>query len=256
MMKCKLGLALVTVVSGSLAAQQTVIGDYDGYNRLTEHQQGPVLSWQTDSSSGHQLKVYLHRRSGSQCEVPALYSEQTQQYLAPVRQTALSPQVDFLEAEVPASALTEHKVLLADCRDADGQRYQVQHKIPALPKISWNTRVSPAGQFIRQPRGYDYHNAIAVQSNLQISNYSTESYCESDSSTGWDQSLKLFHGKTGHGPFQEDVFVTNVTVENHRPVLSQSIVCSNPAGKTRIVRVWELFHESEIRLVHNEVYYY
>ncbi len=243
-------------LTAATETQLVTVWDYDGYNRETMHAAGPVASLQTDSVAGHQLRVYLRRQPGASCQLVNVYAEDGGRYIAPVRITALAANIDFLEADIPSEALTEHRVLEAFCTDKAGAQFRVQHKIPALPKIEWTAELSPAGEFIRQPRGYDYHTALAYQGQLKVNNYSSEAHCESDFSTSWSHPLYLFNGQAGKSNFQEDVFVTRATLQNNKPALSHSVICTNPAGKTRLVKVWELHHENAIPLVYSETFYY
>ena len=253
-MKLKyLSAACLSVLSLSASVNVTNVYDTDGHDRHTYLSLGPVSSLTTANDTARDLTVYVYRENAnSNCNYGEVYDVNTGATITPVNiaPAGATMYVDKVDAPLPESALNTNKSLKLTCSDENGDVYNVYHKLPSVPQISWNGQVESTGEFIYQSQSYGYHDEIRYSGIINVNNQTTDSYCYSDADRG--VPLNLFNDKSGKGNFHSDVFVAERTLSNTAPVLFQSITCVNPMGSTRLIKAWELTDETEIRLIVDE----
>ncbi len=249
-----LSAACLSFLSINAFANTSNIYDTDGTNRQSNLSTGPVSSLITASSAARELTVYVHRENiNSSCHHGTVYDQNSGETITSVNiaSAGAMPLIDKVDALLPDSALNTVKVLKLTCTDENNDTFAIHHKIPAAPQITWNATVEPTGEFVYQNQSYNYHNEIRYSGIINVNNQTTEGYCYSSADRG--VPLYLFHGNNGKGDFHSDVFVADRTFTNTAPVLYQSVTCVNPAGRTRILKVWELTEENEINLIVDEL---
>ncbi|GAA0349304.1 hypothetical protein GCM10009092_12110 [Bowmanella denitrificans] len=241
-----IGVACATLSGTALAAQ--MVYDIDGLARHTDYADGPLEAAATHNDNARDAQVYLYRRHArSSCSSAAFYAADDGTYLASARLVTIAPAVDIAQGRFPDTALEVDKVLQVSCTDEAGQAYLVQHKIASVPKIDWLAEVVPAGEFVQVNQGYSYHSAIEYDGSLSVDNRTRQGHCQVTQDRG--VALGLFNGQSGKSHFHADVFVTHKVVANNQPVLLQSVECTNPAGTTKLLKVWDLTNEQRIDLI-------
>ena len=253
-MKLKyLSVACLSLFSISAFANLTNVYDTDGHNRHTYLSLGPVSSLTTANDTARDLVVYVYRdNADSTCtygEVYEVNSGQTVTFVN-IESAGATMYVDKVTASLPESVLNKNKALKLACHDENGDAFNVHHKLPSVPQVSWTASVEATGEFVHQHQSYGYHDEIRYSGIINVNNQTTDSYCYSDADRG--VPLYLFHDVNGKGRFHSDVFVADRTMGNTAPVLYQSVTCVNPMGSTRVIKAWELTEESGINLIVNE----
>lgn len=259
MKKSKLVLALVSslITLGANAAPQ-IIFDTDGFDRTTEYSSGPVASAIIASEYAHRLEVYLFRNQmESDCTSANVYAFESGEYVATAHVGYVGGsdgRIRNVIAEIPEEFLQTNKVVEASCTNPEGEEFTVRVNAPGAPIVNWQASVEPTGEFVYQSHSYSYHSSYKVSSSLNINNQSVNAFCQSTQTRG--VNLGLFHGKDGKGNFHSDVFITNKEVNNAlspQPVLHQSVECEGTGGKTKLIKVWDLTDENNIKLIHDEL---
>ncbi|MBQ4813011.1 hypothetical protein A7985_15505 [Pseudoalteromonas luteoviolacea] len=229
--------------NSSLHASEQIIIDTDGFERVTHYAYGPVQSATITSERAHTLSLSVRLRdTQNDCQFANVYSSKTYSHLSGLRVSvdANDPKNLTLESDLnDESVLQEPKSVHINCTDSQGVDYKVQVNIPGAPVVDWQISLEPAGEFIHQPYSFGYHSAYEIKSLLKVNNQNTQSYCTTLANRG--VSLGLFNGEDRKGPFHSDVFVKSDMIVNHaQPVLYQIIECENAAGKTMVVKVFNL----------------
>ncbi|SFC72019.1 hypothetical protein [Pseudoalteromonas denitrificans] len=253
-----LSLLAASLFTLSASAQAQYIFDIDGVSVETNYSQGPVSRVATSDRSAQKLGFHIvYNNPESNCEYANLYSREDGTLIANVQVTPsnYSNYVDYaIIFDLPESHFTHGKVLQLGCKDKNNQDVTILHKIPGVPKVTWDATVTPVGNFIYQTQSYSFHDEVSYQGKITVSNGTTESICKSVIDYG--QTLNLFHGKSSHSNFYSDVFTTAETFSNTKPVLYQAIECSNSAGSTRMIKQWDLTDEAGITLATEETHYF
>lgn len=253
----KLSIALGSVLTSlNVFAVAQNIADEDGFERVTHYDMGPVSSAMITSEHAHKLTLNVQLRDElSVCNHANVYSNETHTNLA-----NLSVSVDThsimnltLEADLhDENVLQDSKTVHISCIDAHGDDYNVLVNVPGAPIVDWQVTLAPEGKFIYIPYSYGYHSAYRINSLLKVNNQNTQSYCTTVANRG--VSLGLFHGEDRKGPFHSDVFVKNEVITNPaHQVLYQIIECENAAGKTMVVKVFNLTNPNKIHLWEDQV---
>ncbi|MBD1583758.1 hypothetical protein [Pseudoalteromonas sp. S16_S37] len=244
-------------ISNSSFALPNQAFDIDGFERVTEYNEGPIATSVITSEFAHELNVYLHPRSeGDYCSYANVYAHSTGEHIAHANISNVPAQVSIQQAtaQIPEQYLTENKKLRASCTTSKGEEYEVLVNIPGAPIIQWQVDVEPKGHFVHRPNTYGYHSAYKVNSHLRINNQSNDGRCTTLSNRGVE--LNLFHNEGRFGPFHSDVFLAHTTVDNSQagqPVLYQMIECENAAGKTLAVKVFSLTNPNGIYLIEEDL---
>ncbi|MDK1287099.1 hypothetical protein [Pseudoalteromonas umbrosa] len=253
----KLSIVFCTLLTSlNAAALAQNIADEDGFERLTHYIDGPVSHVLITSEHAHKLTLNVQLRDEfSRCYNANVYSNETHNNLANL---SLSVDVDStqsltLEADLnDENALQASKTVHINCLDGDGIDYNVLVNVPGAPIVDWQVTLEPEGKFIYQPYSYGYHSAYRIRSSLSVNNQNTQSYCSTVANRG--VSLGLFHGEDRKGPFHSDVFIKNDVLTNPaHQVLYQIIECENAAGKTMVVKVFNLTNPNIIHLWEDQV---
>ena len=250
-------IAMTSMTALAVSANTQNVYDYDGFERSTSFNSGPIHSAQIVSSFAHELEVYLYPRDiDDTCHYANIYTSMNNEHIisASVGLVGGSYTVKRLIAPIPEEFLTKNKRVVVNCSDAQGQAYNIHIKVPGAPVINWQASIEPAGEFIYQSNSYSYHSAYKIKSNLNVNNQSNNSYCQTVINR--DVELGLFHGHESKGPFHSDIFMANKEVDNSvnpQPVVYQVIECENAVGKTKAIKVWELTNEDSINLIHDEI---
>lgn len=238
--------------SAAIAEPLTTIHDENGNSRLTQYGWGPITSALTDSSgSARQPSIYLYRNSNDAiCDHANVYEADTGTWIAngPVSSVDIRTSTLRVDIEIPEEFLTVNKMVSVGCTEQNGTRYEVNHRLPAVPSIQWDSELTATGDWIppQQPcervmchPGFGHYESLQYSAALAVVNHSNEGSCQLDYQHG--AQIPLFHGKNNRDNFHSDIFITNLPIDAYQPpVTVQKISCHNPAGSTFSVQVWEI----------------
>ncbi|TQF69809.1 hypothetical protein [Pseudoalteromonas luteoviolacea] len=252
----KASLFAALLPSLNVLALDQNIADVDGFERVTNYAYGPVQSALITSDRAHKLTINVQLRNEQNvCDFANVYSNKTNAHLSYVNIVAdtQSNTMLLLDADLnDESSLLDSKSVHINCRDESGIGYNVFLNIPGAPIVDWQISLEPAGEFIYQPYSFGYHSAYSIKSKITVNNQNTQSYCTTLANRG--VSLGLFNGEDRKGPFHSDVFIKNEVVMNPaQPVLYQIIECENAAGKTMVVKVFNLTNPTLIHTWEDQV---
>lgn len=240
--------ASATLSLPSLAA--TTIFDNNGNSRITNYSQGPIASIYKDHTSAREVSLFVYRNSfQSVCSSANIYNSNTDSLIT--RGNIIAGDVNTstlnIRASLPEAALDQQKVVRIQCTSENGTAYSVEHKIPAVPSVQWNSNLvatsewTPAGgcQQSHCNPGFGSFASMNYNASLNVVNHSMEGSCQLDWNRGAD--IALFHGQNSRENFHTDYFTTNVAITEYEPpVIIQRISCQNSAGTTSAVQVWEI----------------
>ncbi|KZN39802.1 hypothetical protein N474_17630 [Pseudoalteromonas luteoviolacea CPMOR-2] len=261
-MKIQLLAAMVSLLAVDSAVASVTVEDLDGYNRESKYTAGVVNRIVTDSLHARTFNGWLFRNDAyDKCETGVVYDEITGQVIAPVGTTPGGAQaytVDsiFLQGNFTDEQLQRTRVLAMNCESASGEQFVVKHKIPALPKITWDAQLVGVGPWNKPDcsgpaqhcGGAGWYNEVSYTSSLHINNGTKDGYCTATAGEG--SYSKVFNGYDSTPLFHTNHFaVSDVLYKSNSRIFRQEVSCNNPAGTTERLTVWEITGENDINLV-------
>ncbi|MDK1286398.1 hypothetical protein [Pseudoalteromonas umbrosa] len=267
-MKIKLLTAAVSLLVINSAAASVVVDDLDGYDRESNYSGSLMERIVTDSESSRTFGAWVFRADKyGTCSSGAVYDEVSGQFIANV---GISPaghnthHIDrvSLQGYFTEEQLQRTRVLKLNCESETGVSYTAKHKIPALPKITWNASLTGVGPWqtpdcsgqSQHCGGAGWYDQVSYTSSILVNNGTEDGYCTSQINDGLVS--KVFNGEGATPLFHTNHFALNEQVYSQiGRVFRQTVACHNPAGTTEHTTVWEVTGENDINLVVDHVDY-
>ncbi|MBQ4836497.1 hypothetical protein [Pseudoalteromonas luteoviolacea] len=267
-MKIKLLAAVVSLVAMNNAVASVTVNDVDGYDRESKYTGGFMDRIVTDSDHSRTFGAWAFRADtyGS-CSTGAVYDEVSGEFIANV---AIAPaghntwHIDriVLQGQFTEAQLQRTRVLSLSCESEAGESFTVNHKIPAVPKITWDATLTGVGEW-QSPAcggqsshcgGAGWYEQLSYTSSILVNNGTEDGFCTSQINDGLVS--KVFNGYDSTPLFHTNHYALNNEVYNYNGrVFRQTVSCQNPAGTTEQVTIWEVTGENDINLVIDQVNY-
>ncbi|KZN62019.1 hypothetical protein N473_20975 [Pseudoalteromonas luteoviolacea CPMOR-1] len=267
-MKIKLLTTAISLFAMNSAVASVTLNDLDGYDRESHYTGNLMERIVTDSEHSRTFGAWVFRadKYGS-CSTGAVYDEVSGEFIANVgigpagHNTSHIDRV-VLQGYFSEAQLQRTRVLSLSCESELGESYVVKHKIPAVPKITWDASLTGVGPWqtpdcsgqAQHCGGAGWYDQVSYTSSVLVNNGTEDGYCTSQINDGLVS--KVFSGNDMTPLFHTNHFALNEEVYNFNGrAFRQTVSCHNPAGTTEHQTVWEVTGENDINLVVDQVIY-